>query len=313
VCHMAQVQPPRPPPGQKLRRCVHNSLPAMPKSYPLSHIRVLSWNVNGIRAACNKGLRAWLEKERPDILCLQEIRANVDQISGDLRSPPGYHAYWNPSARRGYSGTAILSRRRPNKVSYGIGLPEFDTEGRVLIANYGDFSLVNAYYPNGNASRDRLRYKLRFCRALLAHIRGLRRTGETVLLCGDFNIAHTEYDLAKPQQNTGRSGFLPRERAQMDTLVADGLVDTLRHFSPAPTRHYTWRSAVSGPTNGWRFDYLFASAEVLERVTEAFVMSDVRLSDHSPIGIVLSDHRSGSVPPRTVPIVRDPRPAAMAS
>ena len=201
----------------------------------MTTITLLSWNVNGARAAHRTGFLPWLAEATPDILCLQETRCDAEQLPAEMRQPPGYHAFWHGSARKkGYSGTALLTRSAPEAVRFGLGDPQFDDEGRTIVADYPDFTLINCYFPNGGRDHSRVPYKLAFYDAFLALCERLRAEGRPVIFCGDVNTAHREIDLARPRENRNTTGFLPEERAWMDRLVASGYVDTLRHFSPRP-------------------------------------------------------------------------------
>ena len=255
----------------------------------MREIKLLCWNVNGIRAVVRKGFLDWLGAEAPDILGLQETRAHLGQLPGDLAQPPGYHAHWSAAERPGYSGVAILSRETPVGVEYGLGLPQFDVEGRTIIARYPQFTLLNIYFPKGKEGDARLKYKLDFYEAFLNFANGLRARGERLIVCGDFNTAHKEIDLARPKQNEGVSGFLPEERAWMDRFVASGYVDTFRHFNNEP-HHYTWwdmKTRARERNVGWRIDYIFVTGDLLGSVSKAFILHDVMGSDHCPVGICL--------------------------
>ncbi len=260
-------------------------------------LTLLSWNVNGARAVHRAGFLPWLAEAAPDILCLQETRADADQLPAEMRQPEGYHAYWHGSARKkGYSGTALLTRRPPDAVQFGLGLPEFDDEGRTIIAHYGDFTLINCYFPNGSRDHSRVPYKLAFYDAFLAMCERLRGEGRPLVFCGDVNTAHREIDLARPKENQNTTGFLPEERAWLDRLVAHGYVDTFRHCHPDLPGQYTWWLQWGGARErniGWRIDYFFVAAEILPRVTGAFILPDVRGSDHCPVGLRLETGVSG--------------------
>jgi exodeoxyribonuclease-3 len=257
----------------------------------LNTITLLSWNVNGVRAVHRKGFMDWFAKSAPDILCLQETRAEAPQIPADLRDPDGYHAYWNASIRkRGYSGTGLLSKQEPLDVQFGLGIEEFDQEGRTIIAEYPSFVLINCYFPNGSRDHSRVPFKLAFYDAFLAKCEALRGQGKTVIFCGDVNTAHNEIDLANPKSNQKTTGFLPEERAWLDEVFAAGYVDTFRYFHPDLPGQYTWWSM---PTRararnvGWRLDYFFVVAEAMDRVNDAFILPEVMGSDHCPVGLKL--------------------------
>jgi len=254
----------------------------------MNAISVLSWNVNGIRSVYEKGFLSWLKHAEPTIICLQETRAKSSQLNSDLVCPAGYHAYWNSATRPGYSGTALLSRKKPLCIEFGLGEIEFDQEGRTIIAEYSDFTLINCYFPNGNRDYGRLAFKIGFFEAFFAKCERLRAQGHTLLFGGDLNTAHDDIDLAHPKSNRNRSGFLRKERKLIDKFIEAGYIDTFRHFYPRLAKQYTWWSHTAGSREhncGWRFDYIFAAREILARVREAFIMSDVKYSDHAPVGI----------------------------
>ncbi len=256
----------------------------------MKEIEILCWNVNGIRAVEKKGFLEWLNQESPDILCLQETKAQLDQISPELEQPPGYYAYWNSPERKGYSGVASFTKEKPIKVENGFGIEQFDVEGRVISAQYPQFTLFDIYFPNGKMSEERLKYKMNFYDAFLDFVDGLKAKGEKLIVCGDFNTAHKEIDLARPKENENISGFLPMEREWMDKFVAHGFVDTFRYFNKEP-EHYTWwslRTRARERNIGWRLDYFFVSEDLIGSVTEASILSDVMGSDHCPVGVKLS-------------------------
>ncbi len=254
-------------------------------------LTLLSWNVNGARAIHRSGFLGWLAESAPDILCLQETRAEEGQLPPDLVRPPGYHGYWTHSTRKkGHSGTAILTRPEPVSVSAGIGSPEFDDEGRTLVADYGRFVLINCYFPNGGRDQERVPYKLAFYDAFLDFCNGLRERGRSLVVCGDVNTAHREIDLARPKQNLKSTGFLPEERAWMDRWAAAGYVDTFRHLHPDATGAFTWwlQWGQARERNiGWRLDYFFVTPDLAPLIAEAFILPDVKGSDHCPIGLRL--------------------------
>jgi exodeoxyribonuclease-3 len=255
----------------------------------MKEIKILCWNVNGIRAVEKKGFLEWLRQESPDILCLQETKAQPDQISPEVEQPPGYHVYWNFPERKGYSGVAIFTKEKPTKVENGFGIKQFDMEGRVIIARYPEFTLFNVYFPNGKQSEERLKYKMGFYSVFLDFIDLLKKKGERLIVCGDFNTAHREIDLAHPKENENISGFLPMEREWMDKFVAHGFIDTFRHFNKGPNQ-YTWwslRTRARERNIGWRLDYFFVSENSLDSVMEASILSHVMGSDHCPVGIKL--------------------------
>ncbi|MEA3457154.1 MAG: exodeoxyribonuclease III [Candidatus Thermoplasmatota archaeon] len=250
-------------------------------------MKLISWNVNGIRAADRKGLFDWLKKESPDILCLQEIKALPEQVPPHLRNAPGYYVFLNSAERKGYSGVATFTKERPLEIKKGFGIEKFDKEGRVLIIEYPSFILFNIYFPNGKKNDERLDYKLNFYDTFLGYIDNLKAEGKNIVVCGDFNTAHKEIDLARPKANEGRSGFLPIERAWMDTLVDHGYVDTFRHSNKDPNQYSWWdlKTRSRERNVGWRIDYFFVNKEFLPHLKKAFIMQDVMGSDHCPVGI----------------------------
>lgn len=256
----------------------------------MKEIEMLCWNVNGIRAVEKRGFLDWLHQESPDILCLQETKIQPEQVTPEIQQPSGYHACWNFPERKGYSGVVTFTREKPIKFENGFGIKQFDVEGRVTITRHPQFTLLNVYFPNGKMSEERLKYKMDFYDAFLGFVDSLKAKGEKLIICGDFNTAHKEIDLARPKENENISGFLPAERAWMDKFVAHGYVDTFRHFNKEPN-HYTWwslRTRARERNIGWRLDYVFVSGNLLSAVTEASILSRVIGSDHCPVGIRLS-------------------------
>ncbi|MDR2428985.1 MAG: exodeoxyribonuclease III [Candidatus Margulisbacteria bacterium] len=252
-------------------------------------MRLISWNVNGIRAAQKKGFLAWLQKEQPDILGLQETKAEPEQLNEELLNVPGYTAYWSSAEKKGYSGTALYTKIQPRQARHGFDLPHFDREGRVIIAEYPAFTLLNIYFPNGKKNQERLDYKMDFYAATLACCQKLQKAGQEIIICGDVNTAHQEIDLAHPQENSNTSGFLPVERAWIDQLLASGFVDTLRQFHPEPEL-YTWwdyKTHSRERNTGWRIDYFFITSGLQKNLKDAFILADVAGSDHCPVGIEL--------------------------
>ncbi|MDQ7007120.1 MAG: exodeoxyribonuclease III [Acidobacteriota bacterium] len=253
-------------------------------------MKILSWNVNGLRACERKGFLDFLRAEQPEILGLQEVRARPEQLSEAVLSPPGYHTAFTAAARPGYSGVALYAKTAPDRLETGLGEPRFDEEGRLQIARFGRLVVANVYFPNGNGKeRDnsRVPYKLDFYRALESRLARLRRGGMRVLVLGDFNTAHRAIDLARPKQNEKTSGFLPEEREEIDRWIAAGWVDTFRHFEKGPG-HYSWWSQRQGARQrnvGWRIDYVMASPAAMKFVRRAFILPEVMGSDHCPVGV----------------------------
>lgn len=253
-------------------------------------MRLISWNVNGIRAAHKKGFLEWFESERPDVLCIQETKAHEAQLPTALKRVEGYSAWFTAPERKGYSGVALYARREPASVSFGLGVERFDSEGRTIVADFEDFVFLGIYFPNGKRSAERLRYKMEFYDAFLEYVDNLRRQGRNVVVCGDVNTAHKEIDLARPKENEKISGFLPEERAWMDTFLEHGYVDTFRRFNQEPGNYSYWDQMTRARERnvGWRIDYFFADADFASNLTGAFILPDVMGSDHCPVGIEIA-------------------------
>jgi exodeoxyribonuclease-3 len=252
--------------------------------------RLYSWNVNGLRAARKKGFLDWLADVKPDVIGLQETKCHPDQLDEELRNPPGYHTYWASAERKGYSGVALYSREIPQSVQIGLGISDFDNEGRTIVADYGEYVLITAYFPNGSRDHSRVPFKMSYKQAFLDFCNDLRNQGRRVIFCGDVNTAHEEIDLARPKQNKKTTGFLPIERAWIDEVVDQGYVDTFRALHPEKTGGYTWWSYVGGARNrnvGWRIDYFFVSPDVLPAVKAAEIHADVLGSDHCPVSLTI--------------------------
>lgn len=253
-------------------------------------MRILSWNVNGLRAAHRKGFLDWFLREKPDVLCIQELRAIKEQLPLDAIEIEGYYSYFCPAERKGYSGVALYTNMEPESITRGFGIERFDKEGRTLIADYQDFVLLNVYFPNGGSSAERLQYKLEFYDDFLDYAEQLREEGRKIVICGDVNTAHKEIDLAEPEKHKNASGFLPEERAWIDRLLGKGYIDTFRIFNKEPG-HYTWWDSRIGARKrnlGWRIDYFFVSADLKDNIESAYILPDVMGSDHCPVGIDVS-------------------------
>ena len=248
-------------------------------------MQILSWNVNGIRAADRKGFFEWFKKESPDILCLQEIKAVPEQVPPHLRNTPGYHIFWSSAERKGYSGVATFTREKPIKVKKGFGIEKFDREGRILVMEFSSFTLFNVYFPNGKKNRERLDYKLKFYDTFLAYADNLKSKSKDIVVCGDFNTAHKEIDLANPKENEKYSGFLPIEREWMDNFESYGYIDTFRYFHPEGEQYtwWTYRFKARERNIGWRIDYFFVTEGLINKVQDSIILKDVYGSDHAPI------------------------------
>lgn len=249
-------------------------------------MKLLSWNVNGLRAVLKKNFLEFLNAEAPDILCLQETKCTPDDV--EALWPAAYSTYWNSAEKKGYSGTAILTRTKPLQVTQGIGRAEHDREGRVLTAEFADFHLVTVYVPNSKRELTRLAYRQQWDADFLRYLKQLEKK-KPVIWCGDLNVAHTEIDLANPKSNVKNHGFTPEERAGFSAFVQAGFVDTFREFERGGG-HYTWWSPMGGARGrnvGWRIDYFLLSQALRPRLKSAFIQPQVLGSDHCPIGITL--------------------------
>lgn len=251
-------------------------------------MKLISWNVNGIRAALNKGLADFLAAENPDILCLQETKAREEQVALPLEFG-GYRSFWNSAQKPGYSGTAIFTRETPLAHQHGFGIEEHDKEGRVITLEYPDFHLVNVYTVNAQDGLRRLPYRLEWDTAFRKHLNTLAET-KPVIFCGDLNVAHQEIDLARPRENRQTAGFSDEERASFTELLESGFTDTFRHLYPDKTGAYSWWSYRGGARErnvGWRIDYFGLSPSLINRLHEASIFPHITGSDHCPVGIVL--------------------------
>jgi exodeoxyribonuclease-3 len=253
-------------------------------------MKIISWNVNGFRAVYKKGFLAWLHKESPDILCLQETKAHEEQIQEELAAVEGYHWSLCSGIKKGYSGTATFCKEIPLSVGRAMGNDLFDGEGRIIVTEHPSFILFNIYFPNGQSGPERLKFKMDFYEHFLAHVSKLRAEGRHVIICGDVNTAHKEIDIARPKENSKTSGFLPEERAWMDRFTAAGFVDTFRMFHPQPDQYTFWdmKSGARARNVGWRIDYFFVSDNMIGRVKSAAIMPEVMGSDHCPIVLEIS-------------------------
>jgi exodeoxyribonuclease-3 len=254
----------------------------------MSMTKIISWNTNGLRATAKQGFFTPLFKDfKPDILCLQETKAEPEQLPENVRNVPGYFSYFSHSKiKKGYSGVAIYTKVQPGKVEYGMGIKKFDDEGRMLVAHFKDFVLLTVYFPNGGGGHERLAYKLEFYDEFLKFILKLRAKGEKVIFCGDVNTAHAAIDLARPKANEENTGFLPIERAWIDEVVDNGFIDVFRKFYPNKIGAYTYwdmKTFARDRNVGWRIDYFFASAEIMPKVKSTGILTDYFGSDHCPI------------------------------
>tara|TARA_R110002049_G_scaffold50370_3_gene143080 strand:+ start:121355 stop:122149 length:795 start_codon:yes stop_codon:yes gene_type:complete len=257
-------------------------------------MKLISWNVNGIRASLRNGFRDFVESDQPDILCLQETKAEPDQVDTDWADDLGYHRVWNCAQKRGYSGTSIWSKIAPKRCVLGIGIEEHDGEGRVITATFDDFHLVNVYTPNAQRGLARIDYRMKWDVAFLAYLQKLNRR-KPVIFCGDLNCAHQEIDLANPKANRRNAGFSDQERAGLENVISAGFVDAFRKFEPGPD-HYTWwtyRNDARKRNIGWRIDYFFVANKFLSRVSGASIRNEIFGSDHCPVELTLHDSTDG--------------------
>lgn len=252
-------------------------------------MKLISWNVNGIRSVTNKGFLEWFTRESPDILCLQEIKADISQFPVEVMNNGTHDILHSSAVKKGYSGVATFSREKILDTKK-VEKSEYDNEGRVLIHEYEKFYLLNCYFPNGQRDHNRVPFKMEFCDFILDRINKLKKK-KPVIICGDFNIAHTEIDLANPKSNKKTTGFLPIEREWMDKFIKQGWVDIFRHLHPGETGRYSWWSNFAGARDrniGWRIDYFFVSADLVDKVTRAEIYPEVKGSDHCPVVLELN-------------------------
>ncbi len=246
-------------------------------------MKLISWNVNGLRAAEKKGFIDWVLHESPDILCLQETKAHASQLSEELLNLDDYHVYFSQPEKKGYSGVALYTRQEPKSVGFDFGYSKYDKEGRVIMADYGKFLLFNIYFPNGGASDERLKYKLNFYDYFLKYLQKFKN--KKIIICGDYNTAHHEIDLARPKPNLDNSGFMPIERKRLDKLEAMGFLDTFRMFNTKGENYSYWdmKTRARDRNVGWRIDYFWASKNLKPQIKKASIMPDVLGSDHCPV------------------------------
>jgi len=255
----------------------------------LKGLRLISWNVNGLRAILKKGFLDIVENDGMDVLCIQETKASPEQLPAGVMEYPGFFKYFSRAERKGYSGVSTWTRVEPDEGETGLGIERFDSEGRTLITRFGNVVLFNVYFPNGKKNSERLQYKLDFYEAFLEKAEEYRRSGRSIVVCGDVNTAHTEKDLARPKENEKISGFLPVERKWIDRFISHGYLDTFRVFNDEGG-HYSWwdyKTRARERNIGWRIDYFFISRDLLPVLKDAFILEEIPGSDHCPIGIDL--------------------------
>jgi exodeoxyribonuclease-3 len=252
-------------------------------------MKIITYNVNGVRAALSKGLITWLMRERPDVLCLQETKAQPDQIPVEEFHALGYHCNWFSAEKKGYSGVGLLSLRKPDQVTYGIGIDQYDTEGRVLRADFGDVSVVSAYHPSGTTGELRQNFKYRWLEDFYDFAHDLLEIRPKLVISGDYNICHRPIDIHDPVRNATNSGFLPEERAWMEDFINSGFTDSFRYFNRHP-HNYTWWSYRAGARTrnlGWRIDYNMVSPQLKATMMNAWIQPQAVHSDHCPAGLEL--------------------------
>ena len=256
-----------------------------------STLRIVSYNVNGIRSAMGKGLIEWLKTDPADVVCVQETKAHRENVAHQQFAALGYHDYWFSARKKGYSGVAVFTRIKPDRVEYGTGHAVSDDEGRVIQVDFGNIRLINAYFPSGTSGEERQAYKYQWLDEFFAYLEALKKKIPRLIVCGDYNIAHTTIDIHDPKGNKRNSGFLPEERAWMDKLMSSGWTDGFRHLNPDP-HHYTWWSqrfpTVRLENKGWRIDYISVTDPLRSNLIKAEIYPDVKQSDHCPVYLELN-------------------------
>ena len=257
----------------------------------MSKLRIISYNVNGIRAAMNKGLIDWLKTDPADIICVQETKALKDNVNHKAFTDLGYEDYWFSAQKKGYSGVAVFTKIKPDHVEYGTGHKVSDDEGRVIQLDFGDIRVINAYFPSGTSGEERQAFKYHWLDEFHAYLGELKKKYPKLVLCGDYNIAHKELDIHDPKGNKNTTGFLPDERAWMDKFIADGWIDSFRQFHPGPGRYSWWSQrfpSVRLQNKGWRIDYISATTPLEGQLLSAEIYPDVKHSDHCPVYLEIS-------------------------
>ena len=248
-------------------------------------MKILTYNVNGIRAALRKDFALWLKDTNTDIVCLQEIKANPEQFDESIFTDLGYHCFWNPAEKKGYSGVAILTKTKPKHVEYGCGISEIDFEGRILRADFDGFSVMSAYFPSGSSGDIRQAFKMKFLSQFQNYINEVKKDFPKLIISGDYNICHRAIDIHNPQRNKNTSGFLPEEREWMNVFITSGFIDSFRHLNPEPHNYSWWsyRANARAKNLGWRIDYNMISEKLLPNLSRSAILSQARHSDHCPV------------------------------
>ena len=252
-------------------------------------VKILTYNVNGIRAALRKDFASWLKATNPDVLCLQEIKANSEQFDESIFTDLGYHCFWNSAEKKGYSGVAILTKTKPQHIEYGCGIEQIDFEGRILRADFDGFSMMSAYFPSGSSGDLRQAFKMKFLNQFQTYINALKKDFPKLIISGDYNICHKAIDIHNPQRNKNTSGFLPEEREWMSGFIASGFVDSFRSLNPEPHNYSWWsyRANARAKNLGWRIDYNMISKSLLAHLSRSAILSQAFHSDHCPVLVEL--------------------------
>jgi len=252
-------------------------------------VKILTYNVNGIRAALRKDFASWLKATNPDVLCLQEIKANSEQFNESIFTDLGYHCFWNSAEKKGYSGVSILTKTKPQHVEYGCGIEQIDFEGRILRADFDGFSVMSAYFPSGSSGDLRQAFKIKFLNQFQTYINTLKKDFPKLIISGDYNICHKAIDIHNPQRNKNTSGFLPEEREWMSGFIASGFVDSFRSLNPEPHNYSWWsyRANARAKNLGWRIDYNMISKNLLAHLSRSAILSQAFHSDHCPVLVEL--------------------------